>query len=656
MPRHLLTARGDLLLVLDNVEQAINSTAQLVARMLADAPRLRVLATSREAIGLAGEHVVEIGPLAIEDAITLLCERSAAPEWVSSPGPVRLIAERLEGIPLALELAAGLALVLSPTDLVARLESQLDVLVSRRRDIPERHRSLRRAVSWSFGLLDQGDADVLLALSVFSGGFGIAAAEGILGPETDVVGALCRLRARSLIRALPGRDGRLGLYDAVRAYALEVLARTSGLDDARERHRAWYVDEARRRFDPAGPLARPEDVAFLAAEIDNFCAACRHSLPSHPGDAAALALAAHQVFMGRGPLDVAVELFEACLAHELPDSLRGHVLRSRGNVALQLGNAEEALEDAQAAIEAGQRADDPLLEGRASGLLGLAEYRRGEFLAALTAYERAIALTRQTGDRAYEASTTGNYASALYLANRFEDAALQYERAVAFHRELGNARSAAIMLSNMGFHDVDDRHLERARLRLTEALAEMRRLGDRVQEGVTLGQMAHLELVAGDLRAAQERAEHGVALLTAVGERDHVAYLHLFLGIVAWSLSDRCRARAGLERARPVLDRVPVADGSLFLFDLLLRLDDGEMGDPSEALASLPEPPPDARGRALRYLAEGFLAAAAAKRTGDAVLRERARAALVASVTERPLAGTVEPWRTELGRRVAALG
>jgi tetratricopeptide (TPR) repeat protein len=266
-----------------------------------------------------------------------------------------------------------------------------------------------------------------------------------------------------------------------------------------------------------------------------------------------------------------------------------------------------------------------------------------------------VALTQQSGDRAYEASATGNYASALATSGQLEEAVVQCERALALHRELGNVRNAAIMLSNMGLYDIDGRHLERARARLTQALEEERRLGGRLDEGVTLGQMAILELVAGDLERARDTAEQAVALLTSIGAREHVGHHRVLTAIIAWAQGDRCGARAALEQARATLTFHVPSNDLVRLLDLILRIDEGEITDPSEVLTSLPPPPSAVRGRALWDLAEGFLAAAGAARTNDPAMRERARAAL-ARVTERALAGTVEPWRTELARRVDALG
>jgi tetratricopeptide (TPR) repeat protein len=361
------------------------------------------------------------------------------------------------------------------------------------------------------------------------------------------------------------------------------------------------------------------------------------------------------VFQRRGPLQLGIELFDACLEHPLSDSLRGHVLRMRGTGGLALGHGEQALADARAAISIARHTGDLLLEGRAHGLLGLVEYDRGDISKALAVYERAIALTRRAGDRAYEASATGNYASSLASAGRIEEAALQCQRALSLHRELGNVRNAAIILSNMGLYDVDVRRLERARSRLTQALDEERRLGDRLQEGVTLGQMARLELVAGDFAQAREYAEQALALLTALGEREHVGHHRLLVAISAWAQRDRGGARTALEQACATRSFHYSAQDTVLLLDLLLRVDEGEIGDPSEALTSLPEPPSAVRRRAVWHLAEGFLAAAGAAQTHDPALRDRARAALD-HVTARALAGTVEPWRTELARRVEALG
>jgi predicted ATPase len=622
-----VATRGDLL-VLDNLEQVVVPAARVIAELMRRAPRLRILATSREALGLGTERVLELGPLDCEAAVALLAARAAA--WNRDPVALRTLAVRLECMPLALELAAGLAPVLAPEAVLVRLDAYLDVLVSRRRDVPARHQSLRQAVAWSFDLLDDADARALVGLAVFSGGFTAEGAEGVLGP--DAVAALGRLRARSLLRPLPGREHRLGLYEAVRVHALERFAGSPQLADARERHRAWYAAQARRRCDPAGPFPEPVHVAFVTDEIDNVLLAFDSSLDAHPEDAAALALAARHVFLRRGPIERARVLFDACLTRPLPDSLRGHVLRVRGTAALMLGRAGEAERDARAAVEAG--AADALLQGRASSLLGMVHKHSDQLDLAIASFERAIALTREAGDRAYEATATGNYANVLWAAARCDDARRAYARSLELHREVGNERSAAIMLSNLGLCDLDDGRLERARFRLGHALAEHRRLGDCVQEGVTLGHLACHALVDGDSRLARERAEAGVRLLAGAGERDYRAHELLLLGMIAWEQGDASGARDALERTGDDLGPRPESLAARFLLDLVLRVDAGD--DPEEPV--VPAAGPE-RARALYRLADGFL-------------RPSEAPEVLAQVPARRLHATVTPFRRELARRV----
>jgi predicted ATPase/DNA-binding winged helix-turn-helix (wHTH) protein len=651
IPAEVLRARGDLLLVLDNLEQVVGPAARLVVSLLRSAPRLRILATSREALGVESERVVELGSLSVDAGVALLGAR--AREWVRCEA-LRAITVQLEGMPLALELAAGLAPVLTPEALLARLDARLDVLVSRRRDVPARHRSLRDAVAWSFALLDRDDALVLTDLAVFDGGFSIESAEGVLGPDVDALSALGRLRARSLLRPIPGREHRLGLYEAVRIHAREELSSSPRLEEARERHRRWYANEARRRFDPAGCFPDPDDVIFVADEIDNVMAACRRSLEHEPEDAAALAFAASFVLSSRGPVDRAVDLLDACLSVPVSARARGHLLRARANALRLLGRDEDGAADAREAIALGAAARDLVLEGRATALLGMIEHHYAARDQVLATHERAIALTQRAGDRAYEASAMGNYGTALWSADHFDAAGRAYARALEIHRELGNARSASIMLSNLGLQDLDEGHFERARFRLGQALAEQRRLGELRHAGVTLGHLALHSLVMGDCRTARDRAEEGVRLLASVGERECRAHEILLLGKIAWELGDRARARREAERARDGLGNRAESLATLQLLDLVLRIDEGEIDAPERVLGELPDASSNTRTRALGSLAQGFLSVAQALRTGDVAARDHA-VAMLALVPERSLLTTTGAWRRELARRVRSL-
>jgi predicted ATPase/DNA-binding winged helix-turn-helix (wHTH) protein len=651
IPTEALCARGDLLLVLDNLEQVIGPAARLAVSLLGRAPRLRILATSREALGVENERVVELGSLSVDAAVALLGARARA--W-GGRDALRAIAVRLEGMPLALELAAGLAPVLTPEALLARLDARMDVLVSRRRDVPSRHRSLKDAIAWSFALLDRDDALVLSDLAVFDGGFSIESAEGVLGPDVDAVSALARLRARSLLRPMPGREHRLGLYEAVRIHAREDLSLSPRLEEARERHRRWYANEARRRFDPAGCFPDPLDVSFVDDEIDNVVAACHRSREHHAEDAAALAFAASFVLSSRGPVDRAVDVLDACLGVPLSARARGHLLRARANALRLLGREEDGAADARAAVAAGAATHDLVLEGRATALLAMIEQHYAARDQVLSTSERAIALTQRAGDRAYEASAMGNYGTALWSADHFDAAGRAYARSLEIHRELGNARSASIMLGNLGVHDLDEGHFERARFRLGQALAEQRRLGELRHVGVTLGHLALHALVVGDCRAACDRAEEGVRVLSSVGERECRAHEMLLLGKIAWELGDRKRARHEAERARDGLGNRPESLASLHLLDLVLRIDDGETDTAERAMTELADASSNTRTRALGSLARGFLFVNDAIRTGDAALGERA-AAMLDLVPAGSLLTTTGAWRRELVRRVRSL-
>jgi len=293
LTRHL--ADRHVLLVLDNFEHVIEARAS-VATLIASCPRLRVLATSREALGLAAERERPVHPLAVPDledasnpaivaraasvALFVARAQSVQPRFALGRANARTLADicrRLDGLPLAIELAAARVKVLSPEVILARLSRRLPLLVTRAADRPGRHQALRAAIAWSEDLLEPDERTVFRRLAVFSGGFTLDAAKAVAAPHVpdDALGVITGLVNKSLLRHDPGRAGepRFGMLETVREYAWERLAEQGEAAATRDRHLAYFVGFAERAAALFNGQQAPQWFAAMEEEYENFRAA-----------------------------------------------------------------------------------------------------------------------------------------------------------------------------------------------------------------------------------------------------------------------------------------------------------------------------------------------------------------------------------------------
>jgi predicted ATPase/DNA-binding XRE family transcriptional regulator len=442
---------AELLLVLDNCEHLLDACAELAGTLLRGSPGLRVLATSREALGLPGEVVCGVRPLAVPPeaageqavgqaaAVRLLLDRGAAARGGAGLGvPVAVagrICGQLDGLPLAIELAAARLGTLSAADIEAQLADRFAFLAARRATDDPRHKTLRAAMDWSYGLLTAAEREVFEQLSVFAGSFGLAQVAEVCtsGDRAAALEVVDGLAGKSLVAAELAEDGtRYRLLETVRQYAAARLAKAGDPEAARYRHALAYLHLA----------GRERDLAVLARDLDNFRAALEWALSGGDDTGPRLAAALGDFWLARGFLQEGRGWLDRVLARPVADQrLRAVLLRVLGTLLTDAGDADQALAVLAEGAEAAAAAGAPAVQARIRVLL--AEWwdvPGGTMAGALEECQAATAVLESEGDLA------GLADGWLYIG-RLQGwagdpaAADSLERAIAYARQSGNQRA-----------------------------------------------------------------------------------------------------------------------------------------------------------------------------------------------------------------------
>jgi predicted ATPase/DNA-binding CsgD family transcriptional regulator len=405
--RSYLTDR-DVLLVLDNCEHVVDACARVAAALLSSCGEVRIMATSRESLGVSGETVWRLEPLGPEDAYRLFVERARQrqPEFMPSEQTDATIAQlcaRLDRLPLAIELAAARVSVMSPAEVLSSLETRLGVLGGGGRLAPPHHRTVRAAVEWSQQLLDLSEQAAFRSLAVFVGGFDADAATSVApGLSLDV---LARLVDKSLVAVMETRRGRTRyrLLETVREYAAELLVEAGQLDAARERHLGHFsalADVARAEWLSTG---KQRFVNELDDDYENIRAALEWAAVSDPCAAMRLLAGTRDLFFRFGQADglrLAQLLLERC---PVRDRHRVEAQISAGQLAASLGDRGAARSVLAQARELSAELDEPVLEAWTWFFQGLTETFAGAIGPGREHLEASRALHHDLGIRIGEA-------------------------------------------------------------------------------------------------------------------------------------------------------------------------------------------------------------------------------------------------------------
>lgn len=460
-----------LLLVLDNFEHVLDA-APLVTDLLGAAPDLTILVTSRARLRLSGEHEHVVPPLELADpgeqvsydavakspAVQLFVARAKAVQeaftlTTENAAAVAAICRRLDGLPLAIELAAARVKVLPPSALVARLERRLPLLTNGARDRPARQQTMRDTIAWSYGLLSPPEQRLFRRLAIFVGGCTVEAADAVANAQgdlgVDVLNGITSLVDKSLLRlgGEPGAEPRFMMLETVREFGLEQLAAAEEFDQVRRHHAAYFLAFAEQRV-PA-PYIFSVSLAGLghfAADHDNLGAACDELCNgSAVEDCLRLAAACAPYWFTRGHLrEGATRLRTAlAMAPATPSAARGCALNAAANLAIFMGNYQASATFSREALAIWNAIGDP--RGRAASLFDLARIAEVDehWDEAADLFDQAAAIYRdlgQTHDLARALSLRGGVAyiqGDLDLAVRLEDEAAALFRHIGVPRWLG---------------------------------------------------------------------------------------------------------------------------------------------------------------------------------------------------------------------------
>ena len=492
---HLAGRRA--LLVLDNFEQVLGA-APAVADLLAACPDLKVLVTSRARLRLSGEHDYPVPPLRVPrrrirtveelvaaEAGSLFLDRARAADPAFSLSDVAApavadICARLDGLPLALELAAAWVSVLPPRAMLARLEQRLPLLADGPRDLPARQRTMRDAVAWSHDLLAPEEQALFRSLAAFAGGFTLEAAEQVAGggenaapTPLDVLRGVGALVDKSLLGRGAGSGGepRFGMLETVREFALEQLEGSGEEAATRERHAAWCLDLAERSA-PA-LMSRTDFVWWLnrlEAELDNLRAAL--AWLEETADAAALLRLAGALWPfcyfrshlteGRAWLGRALAKSPPTGGPDALAAAHGNALVGAGMLAHYQGDDEQAVPLLEEGLAVSRAVGGAVIAAFALYMLGVVAEDRGDYDEAGSRFEEALPMLRDAGNLAFAAMTGYHLGVVAFGQGDHRRATALLEEAVARLRELGDHWGAAIALDYLGIVAGDAGSLARA--------------------------------------------------------------------------------------------------------------------------------------------------------------------------------------------------
>ena len=575
------------LLVLDNCEHLTGAIASIAEYLLAHSPTLTILATSRHRVGVTGEFVWQTRPLAVpvsndsasaeravqSDAVQLFLQRAVAvqPDFVvrdESANAIASICQQLDGIPLAIELAARWVTTLSLHEIATRLEDRFGLLVDGTHT--GRHHTLRGTIEWSYELLTPEEQLLFNRLSVFAGGCTISAIEAVCSDHEiaigDIVHILSRLVDASLVirRDVDG-ETRFRVLDTLRLFAREYLVRTGEAELLYQSHALFFLDLAER----AEPELWGSDLATwldrLEAEHDNLRAALRWTAGHGEADIALrLAIALGRFWRLRGHAAEGLRWIESALSWNcgVSSTTRARALDTAGQLARDRGAYESAERYYEAALaHRREEQDRPAIALALNNLATIVQFR-GNHERSVELLEQSLMLFRELGDERGEALTLVSLGTMAQLQQQIEQAIARYQDGLAVFRRLNDARGIAASLNNLGNLASVQGDYETSNDCYLESLSLFRTLGDEHDVASCLANLARLARDQNAMQRATEYCHEALRGFSALGNVDGIASSVRLLADIASTNQDFDQAVQLLGAVAAVRESAGFNDGN----------------------------------------------------------------------------------------------
>lgn len=561
------------LIVLDNCEHLIDGVAARAEHLLSACPDLRMLATSREPLLISGEAIWRVAPLgasvrsdddigALEavESVALFVERARAVNASftltaqNAPAVVK-ICQSLDGIPLAIELAAAREGTLTPSEIAERLDDRFSLLTTGTRTAPERHRTLRAVIDWGHELLSEDERLLFRRLGVFARGFTLELAEQVCADDLlerhDVLDRLGRLVDKSFV-SVTSRTGhsRYRLLETVHEYARERLDAARESDALRSAHLAAmgsFADEA----SVTGPQARAWHDR-LDEERDNFRAALEWSTEGgKPQEGLALATTLAPIWVSPGYPSEARRWLLAMLdrADTEPSEDRALALRRLGEASLARGDVDDARVAFEEALEGAQVVGDQRMCAALYGTLGHAAVLQGQPQVARAHYEKAIGIARELNDHVLLSAFVGGLGNAARAQGDFPSAREHYREALGLARQLGDPGKIAVALFNLGSVHANMRDEAGARPLFEECRSIATELGDRMLAASADNSLAYIAMETGDTAAARRALAAAIPTHREMDNRSGLAAALMYLAWTHWAESAFSDARTAISES-----------------------------------------------------------------------------------------------------------
>ena len=577
------------LVVLDNCEQIAAECARLLALLVRECAELGFLCTSREPLKVGGEKVWRVEPLSVPqqgasvrdmsltDSVALFADRAQSidPTFeirTANHAAVADICRRLDGLPLAIELAAARVGLLSPAQIATRLDDRFAFLAADGADVPDRHRTLKATLEWSYELLSDAERCVLRRLSVFNGTFNIGAAEAVCGVDPvaaeAVLDHLSRLIDRSLVSGagVSREEARYRLLDSTRAFAGALLARKPEAGSIAERHARLYASIALEAGNRLGGPDAGEWIQLVAEEMDNLRAALTWCIANDLRLALAVCASLGGYWDFHGRLQEGRHWLGLALAADpvIESRERTAALAAAGMLAFRQADYATARDMFEATLRGAEAAGDRALSARALAGLGDVANHVGDLDGARTKFEKSLELYRQENDLLSVARGLSRLGGTYNYGGDFEGAEALFSKSLEAFRQLGDRAGIANQLFTVGSTRLFRGKFQSARNFFAESLQIRKEIGDAVGIAWSSTWLALCDIELGNLSAACGPLADGLKGCDDVGDLRGVSMaldilLGLFvrarqpgLGLRAEAAAARMRADGNFEGMRPL--------------------------------------------------------------------------------------------------------